>query len=1514
LEVKKALRITAIVLGIILLIVLGAVVAIQHPKVQGALARKALERFQDKFDGTFEFEELSVKPFDAVVLRNVVLLDNSPLPGSGADTLAKIGFLSAKFSIGGLLHGDAFYLDKALIKDGEFNLVTEPGSDGKKSTTNVERVFRIKSSGKSNNDWGNLLHARKVEIENFRYTMKLMNDGTFKRSTGSHINFNDLDLIANISVRNLDVKGGYVKAEVKHLDMKEKSGFWLKNASAKVKVGKEAALIDNLVLQDGESDLHLNYLRFLGKIKDYSDFIHSIRIQADIAAPSVFAMSTVSHFGPNMERLTFRSDLKGRFDGTVDNFKVSDIDFHELNSNTSGIINGGMTGLPDINRSVLDYDIKGLSFNMTGLEKFIQTWAPGVRLNLGKIAQKETFRFNGSVYGPLDNMAIKGDATCQAGKASADLKITDVLDQRAPIGIAGTLDTDNLDIGRIVGADAIHGLTAKADVNATLGKPLTADFKVQASRLHILDYNYSDIKLTGTYDGKSMDCNLVSSDPNLKMFMNGGLSSSERTGNTVYKADLYLAKADLHALGIDKREDSAMKGEIHANITQTSSKDLLGEISLVKFNIFDKTGWHNLGNVNISAYNNVDQQKHRFNFTSGFANGNYMGSESILKFIEDIQEQTVRKELSAVADRGATSLSAGDYELNFNVRDASVITEFLAPGVSIADGTSVKLKTTREGQLYCLARSGRISFGSNTIRNLVVDVDNMSGGLSGSIKASQLKLGGIDLRANNCKLQAKDNNVYMNYTFAGAQGSDTRGEVVMTGNVTKDEQEGTVISATVLPSVFSFKGEDWRITSDLITYGADGVKVRKLNAISQLQTINVDGGYSSTHSDTLQVSLNRFDVSLLNHFLMNGKLALDGRASGTAKVLSGKEGFAGLTALLTAEDAMIAGNRAGDIHLSSAWNSAHKRFDVNLYNNLDGMSSIEADGNYVPSSKELLANLNLSKFNLSFFAPVLESVFSEFAGDLSGKIQASGTLDDIHLKSKNTYLEKGRMTVAFTNVPYKVEGPVSVTDEGLMFEDLSVKDSGSGTGTIGGGILFGGFKNVRLDTHLKLNRIKALGIKAGQNDSFFGDISATGKVDITGPLSDILLDIDGTTTGNGNLHIPLSNSSSDKAGSLLTFTSGDDDDLDYDDNDIMEESSASPKSGKSELTVKLRARATPDVEAWIDIGENTLTGVGSGIIDIESRSSDGAFLINGDYTLSSGNFHFSAMNLVSRDFALEDGSTIRFNGDIMNSDLNINGLYSTKTTLSNLLADSTSTRRTVNCGIHITEKLRNPKIDLSIDVPDLDPTTQAMVQAALNTPDKVQKQFLYLLIANTFLPSEESGITTGGSSMLFSNMTSIMSGQLNNILQKLEIPLDLGLNYQPNERGNDLLDVALSTQLFNNRVIVNGTIGSRRGTGTGAAYGDVTGDLDVEIKINKDGSLRAKLFSHSADAYTNYLDNSQRNGAGITYQREFRTFGQFLRDLFSTREQLRERQLEEQQDTSSHSVRIDTTGHAIPLK
>ena len=196
---------------------------------------------------------------------------------------------------------------------------------------------------------------------------------------------------------------------------------------------------------------------------------------------------------------------------------------------------------------------------------------------------------------------------------------------------------------------------------------------------------------------------------------------------------------------------------------------------------------------------------------------------------------------------------------------------------------------------------------------------------------------------------------------------------------------------------------------------------------------------------------------------------------------------------------------------------------------------------------------------------------------------------------------------------------------------------------------------------------------------------------------------------------------------------------------------------------------------------------------------------------------------------------------------------------------------------------------------------------ALSTEDKIQKQFLYLLIAGSFLPDEDSGITSTGSDMLFSNVSSIMSGQINNIFDKLNIPLDLGLNYKAHE-GRNMFDVAVSTQLFNNRVIVNGAVGNKQMIGSSTS--EITGDIDVEIKLSKNGNLRTTIFSHSADQFSSYLDNSQRNGAGITYQMEFNSFTQLFHELFMTRQQREEQAARRLSGTGvpQSLIQIDSTG------
>ena len=216
---------------------------------------------------------------------------------------------------------------------------------------------------------------------------------------------------------------------------------------------------------------------------------------------------------------------------------------------------------------------------------------------------------------------------------------------------------------------------------------------------------------------------------------------------------------------------------------------------------------------------------------------------------------------------------------------------------------------------------------------------------------------------------------------------------------------------------------------------------------------------------------------------------------------------------------------------------------------------------------------------------------------------------------------------------------------------------------------------------------------------------------------------------------------------------------------------------------------------------------------------------------------------------------------------------------------------------------------ISIEIPDLDPTIKSRVESALSTDDKIQKQFLSLILSNSFLPDEQSGIFNN-SSMLYSNVTEMLANQLSNIFQKLDIPLDLGMKYQPNERGNDIFDVAVTTQLFNNRVVVNGNIGNKQYTSS--TQNDVVGDLDIEIKLDRSGAFRLNLFSHSADQYTNFLDNSQRNGVGLTYQTEFNSLRKFIRNIFLSKKKRREAKIAEEEAMLSggrNVIEIKKTTH-----
>jgi len=526
-------------------------------------------------------------------------------------------------------------------------------------------------------------------------------------------------------------------------------------------------------------------------------------------------------------------------------------------------------------------------------------------------------------------------------------------------------------------------------------------------------------------------------------------------------------------------------------------------------------------------------------------------------------------------------------------------------------------------------------------------------------------------------------------------------------------------------------------------------------------------------------------------------------------------------------------------------------------------------------------------------------------GYISGDIILDGPFDNLAISSEGTRLEEAMLKVAYTNVPYFADGTFHLNDDGVFFDDITIRDRATGTGSVTGSIDWDRLKDIRFNTRIKVNEIEGVNVTEDMADVFYGNIYATGNVSITGPVNSIVLSVDAVTAKPGQLHIPVSGLAASSGSTNLLKFKEPVKEVYIDPYVAMMKRLESTEAENSDFTVNLRVNASPDIEAFIEIDKasgNVLSGRGNGLVELEIG--EDLFNINGEYTLTGGSYRFAALGLVSKDFQIQQDSKITFGGDIMESNLDITAEYTTKASLGTLLADSTSVgnRRDVICELKITDKLKNPRLGFNIEIPDLDPMIKSRVESALSTEDKVQKQFLSLLVTNNFLPEEQSGIVNNSSSLV----TEAIANQLNNIFEKLDIPVDLGLKYQSNDRGTDIFDVAVSTQLFNNRVVVNGNIGNKQ-TGT-SAQTDVVGDLDIEIKIDRSGSLRLNIFSHSADQYTNYLDNSQRNGVGLTYQTEFNNLGQFIRNIFRSKAKRQEaRRAEEEALLNAERVEIHIT-------
>lgn len=1487
-------------------------ITIQLPQVQTAIVNKVVSNLSERIQGKLTFEKVHFKPFTTFILKNVLIEDKNPtvdsLTGVQVDTFFQAQYIIAKFTIDGLFNQQRPSFDKVYISNAQMNLVLENGPagcpDGRQGES-LTRIFGIDKYKEKKRNEKDIFLIKKVEIHNMGFLMR--NHRSEKIPFRGGIDWNELD-VKNININAVDLgfKAGIMTGSVDKLSFREKSGWVCNHISGEAKVGNGKSIISNLKIVDRWSEIKLPlFMMSYKNAKEFTDFINNIKLDAEIA-PSSLDFRTLHYFAPQLSKNSIKTRISGTMSGYVSDFEVKDINIAVKEGGFSGKLNGRITGLPEIEDTRIEADLSRFLVTSKGMGDFISAWMPEGNLDLSEYAKGIMFSLNGSAKGPINNLKAKVSLSSIIGRAQASVKVDQILNTEKPLNISGSISTKNLDINSIVKNKLIRHTTADAGFDVKFGRSLKVpDIKLDSlviDRLALNGYEYSGITADGFYNSEAFEGEVISTDPNLSFYLNA--TQSKLDSLTYYNLTADLARADLYAINIDNRGTSEVSMTTTADFTISDENHINGSAEIKGLYLENEDGIYNIDDITLTSVQT--EKDYKMEFLAPFAEVRYSGTASPKHFIDDFQGLTLKREIPAIFKDTAYTWSGDAYKVDLLCHNMMDVLAFAMPGLYIEAGTALHTEINESGEFRTELNSGRLAYKKQYLKGVSAEFDNLNNNLNGEISCEEIQISSIRFNDGRLGVFSRGNHIGAGFSYNNDAEMENHGQLVVHSKLERSDA-GLNLDVEVSPSTVYINSKEWNVMPSSINILGHTITVDSFGIASGEEAITLNGRTSETQNDTLTLSLQRFDISLLNSLIP--EIGIKGAITGTANLTSAFQ-KKGLDVEMICDSTYIADTPLGVLNIGGSWDGGQKSLDLLAYNDLSGNRTLNATSKISVNEKTMQTKLDMNRLRIGYVQPMLKDIFSDMDGYLSGSVMIDGHLDSLNISSVDCRLDEGELTIDYTNVPYFADGTFHLDNKGVYFDEVNIRDRYNGTGSVHGSINWDNFRNISFDTSIKVNEIEGINLSEDKGDVFYGNIYGTGNISISGEAKSVTLDIDAVTAKTGQIHIPVTDAATAGRGTnLLKFTEYGND-IYIDPYEAMMTSLQEKEEARkdADLTVNVRVSASQDVEAFVEIDKangNVLSGRGNGVLDLSVTPEN--FTINGDYTLTGGNYKFVAIGLVSRDFEIQDGSSVRFNGDILESTLDINALYKTKASLSTLIADTTSVtnRRTVECGISISDKISNPRLSFSIEIPDLDPTIKSRVESALSTDDKVQKQFLSLILSNSFLPDEQSGIVNN-SSMLYSNVTEMLANQLSNIFQKLDIPLDLGLNYQPNEKGNDIFDVAVSTQLFNNRVVVNGSVGNKQ-YNTGGTQ-DVVGDLDIEIKLDRSGSFRLNLFSHSADSYTNFLDNSQRNGVGLTYQTEFNNFGQFVKGIFTSKTKRQAaKQAEEQAIIEGGKITLELT-------
>ncbi|MCB9361138.1 MAG: translocation/assembly module TamB [Flavobacteriales bacterium] len=1458
----------------LLLLVAFGVATTKSANFQTYLIHQYLNSLAKKLKTTISVESVKVSFFSGVTLQKLYVEDLHQ------DTLAFINHLNVDLSEFSFQE-KRIVVDEVNIDEAYFNL-KKYKQDSTVNLTFIINHFKPKDTAATKNEW--IFELDKVNVENGRFDYN--NEHVAPLLTGVDYNHVGIEKL-NLKTSGVQFIPSGVNCNIEKLSLIEKSGFELNDLKTEFNISPKGIVAQHLKVKTPNSSINGDVTFITNEYADLANFIDDVKIQSYFEKTAV-NFKDICFFATGLDCLNKKLTVTGEVKGRINNLKGRKLD---VITDDGTIFKGDVkiSGLPDVENMFMHINVNQLITSKSQLEQLPlfpfcednKLELPSNFNHLGKVY------FKGSLTGFYYDFVAYGKFKTAIGTISTDVKLNTINNE---VKYVGKVETNHFHIGKFFEIpEEVGEITMNVDVDGggTDLEKLKIKLNGNVEQIVIKDYEYNNVKVKGNLANKIFKGFLAVEDENIDFDFDGFVDFREKLPIFNFVSNINYAKLQkLNLIKLEKDLRTRLSTQLTVNLVGNHIDNIVGDIKFRDLNYIDIKDSIYVKDIDVKSQkiNELKKLSIVSEIFEGKIEGRYSFKEllgastnNLVKFIPSLHQEDLKQ----------VKLS-NDFNFDVKILNTELISKLLLSGVELGDNSNL------HGAYNSTTQSLSLNAYFPTVNSGIVKVNNLK--IDGKTSLETLFL---DVFAE--KIYQTDSVYIENFnTSSVVQNDSILTNIKWANNDIISKTEANINFNTYFrglndftthfyDSYFMVDDTLWLVNeNNKIDYFKEDtleLSVQSLGFKANNQSILIDGKISGDENDQIDIALKRFNLSIVQKFIPANVINVKGIVDGVLSVKKEKEELI-LTSDIMFNDLNINHSNLGSGEVKSVWSTVEKKLYVDGQFYKGHLPSIIFNGNYFPfkETESLDLVLQLQRTDLKIINNYTKNYIDNLRGLVTADIAITGTIKEPALNGyvqlQKTSFEVNYLKTGFSTPSCKI----NVTPDMISFDNVWFFDGTGRNKAIANGTIFHEwFKDFNFDVGLDANDFLAMNTAEKDNNLYYGKAFISGLINIGGYSNKLSIDLDVKTEKGTVISIPLSNSDEISENDFIEFVT----------NDTIKK--IEEEIDLSNIIMNFDLEATPDAEVRLVFDEqigDVMKATGEG--DLEFRiNQQGDFNIYGDYKVKDGDYLFTLQNIINKRFDLEEGGTIKWNGDPYDAQLNLTAVYRLRARLYELLAgaeDSATAaiykkRTPVNLKLIMTKSMLNPDIAFDIDLPTADETTKSKVRSILYVSDQqeniqeLNKQVFSLLVLNQFIPPNGQGGGTYGN-VAGTTSSELLSNQVSNWLSKISNDFDVGFNYRPgDELSSQEVELALSTQIFNDRLILDGNFGMSENKNVSTESqnaNNIIGDFSMEYKITEDGKLRVKAFNTSNQSYIERTSSNYTQGIGLFYRKEFDNFS----DLF----------------------------------